>query len=497
MAQAKEKKKSSFVGDVIKLVSGTTVAQIIGILAAPVLSRLYLPEAFGVTALFISITGVLIVISCLRYELTIMLPKTEKEAANLLALSIFFVLLITTLSMITVYVAKPQIVSLLNLPEIGPFLWLIPLAVFLNGSFQALNYWNTRTKHFGRLSIAKGLSSLTNTGSQLGAGFSGFATNGAMIAANVAGYGVSTLFLGARVLKDHGKLFLKEVRWKQMVAGMKRYKDFPLYGTWASLLNSISWQLPAFFLAYYFSSTIVGFYALGNRVLRLPMNMIGGAIGQVFFQRASEAHIEGNLDRVVEQVFERLVKLGLFPLLILTLVGDKLFVVVFGSEWLEAGVYTQILSVWTFFWFISSPLSKLFSVLERQDLSLKINIVVFVTRVGSLLAGGMMGSARWALIFFAVSGVLVYGYLSFVVMLKAGVSWASIFKIIFKNILYFLPAVLILFVLRYISVSNWIILIISFLLSIMYFLYVLFTDKEIRFYLKKVKTFNKIITFFD
>lgn len=44
-------KKSSFAGDVLKLVSGTTIAQAIGVLATPLLTRLYAPEAFGTLAL--------------------------------------------------------------------------------------------------------------------------------------------------------------------------------------------------------------------------------------------------------------------------------------------------------------------------------------------------------------------------------------------------------------------------------------------------------------
>ena len=63
-----KRRKASFAGDVLKLVSGTTFAQLLAILAAPVLTRLYAPDAFGILALFSSITGILGVIACLRYE---------------------------------------------------------------------------------------------------------------------------------------------------------------------------------------------------------------------------------------------------------------------------------------------------------------------------------------------------------------------------------------------------------------------------------------------
>ena len=130
------------------------------------------------------------------------------------------------------------------------------------------------------------------------------------------------------------------------------------------------------------------------------MGMVGSAIGQVFFQRASEAHLHGGLADLVTNVFRRLVSFGLFPLLILTVIGKELFVLAFGNEWSEAGVFVQIMSPWLFFVLISSPLSTLPLVLEKQQVMLKINIVIFVTRLASLSVGGYLGSARMGLFLF-------------------------------------------------------------------------------------------------
>lgn len=83
---------NSFLSDVGKLASGSFFAQLILILTVPFLTRIYAPAEFGLIALFVSITSVLAGISCLCYEFTIMLPKSEKEAANLFAVSLMFVI---------------------------------------------------------------------------------------------------------------------------------------------------------------------------------------------------------------------------------------------------------------------------------------------------------------------------------------------------------------------------------------------------------------------
>lgn len=63
------------------LVGGTTGAQLLAVLAAPLLTRLYTPEDFGLLAVYASLLGLIAVIASLRYELAIPLPTDDTEAA--------------------------------------------------------------------------------------------------------------------------------------------------------------------------------------------------------------------------------------------------------------------------------------------------------------------------------------------------------------------------------------------------------------------------------
>ncbi|RLB77730.1 MAG: lipopolysaccharide biosynthesis protein, partial [Deltaproteobacteria bacterium] len=187
---------STFAGNVLKLVAGSVFAQGLGVLVAPIVARLFAPEAFGVAALFVSITSIIGVMACLRYELSIMLPKTDEEAANLLGGSLFFVLIITSISTLIIFFAGDAIANLLNSPKLKKYLWLIPVSVFVSGTFLALNYWNSRTKHFGRLSIARVISSVVTQTTKLGAGLAGFVSSGVLIGTGILGQIVSTFVLG-------------------------------------------------------------------------------------------------------------------------------------------------------------------------------------------------------------------------------------------------------------------------------------------------------------
>ena len=435
--------KTSFAGDVLKLVSGTTIAQLIGILASPILTRLYAPEAFGALALFTSITSILGVIACLRYELAIMLPESDEDAANLLGVSLLSALLIALLTVPVIWWGRDLLLGWLNAPELAPYLWMVPPFVFLTGVFLALNYWNSRTKRFGRLSIARVSRSIATTSTQLGFGIAGYATGGTMIGASVGGHTLATVVLGGQIWRDDRRLLLSAFNWRGMFDGLKLHRKFPLYSSWAGLLNSASVNLPTFLLSLYFTPAVVGFYALGYRLLNVPGTVLGSAVSQVFFQKASVSRLDGTLSVVVESVFRHLAQLVIYPFLLLGIVGPELFQVVFGTKWIEAGVYVQILAPWLLFVMIGSPISTLGSVLELQKMGLVFNIFLIVTRSASLMIGGIRQDIIMALTLFSASGTILWAWFTSYLVVRSGVSLIRFSRLLggqlFVALLFVLP----------------------------------------------------------
>ena len=475
-----EREKTGFAGNVLKLASGTMFSQVVSILAAPILTRLYAPEIFGITALFVSIASILSVIACMRYEIAIMLPEQDEEAANLLGISLGFTGMITMITIPLLWRGQATLIKWLNSPDLGLYLWLLPPAVFITGVFTTLNYWYSRTKHFGRLSIARVTSSLTTTPLTLGLGFAGHATAGSMIGANIAGQSVATTILCWQIWRDDCTIFLKSIRMRSMVEGLKRYKKFPLFDSWASLMNAISGQLPPLLLAFFFSSTVVGFYALGYRLLSMPSTLIGGAITQVFYQHAAVAHNDGTLARVVGNTFTRLTALGLFPILLVMIAGKDIFSVVFGIQWAEAGVYAQILAPWILMNFVSSPISMVFSIMEMQGRFLLFNSVLFGTRVVSLVVGGLLNSILISLILFSITGTAMYFFFCLFILKKAGLSMAIISNDMLRLIAISFITILPVFVLKIYGVKSLVIVMVGCGTALLYYTIFYFRDEELK-----------------
>ena len=104
MVHIKNRAKSEFTKNVLTLMTGTSIAQAIPIAITPILTRIYSPNEFGLFALYMSIVSVVVIMATGRYELAIVLPKNNEDAANIVALSLVITLFISLLSLIVITV---------------------------------------------------------------------------------------------------------------------------------------------------------------------------------------------------------------------------------------------------------------------------------------------------------------------------------------------------------------------------------------------------------
>ena len=467
----------------LRLVSGTSIAQIASILASPVLARLFAPEAFGIFALFSSVIGILAAVFTLEYELAVMLPQDDADAANLLMGTMGISSLFSLLTVPLVWLAGPALAQLLNAPSLAYYLWLIPPLLLFGGiapGHPALNVWAGRTRRFTQISITRVTGTVTSTLAKLAAGFAGFNSGGGLIGGSLIGSIVTPLMLGWQIWREDSRLFLKTVRFSRIWENLKRYRKFAIYNTPSALMNAVSWQAPSFLLSAFFSTSTVGFFAFSNQLLGVPMNLIGASISQAFFSHAAVADQRGELAPLVESTFRRLVEYSFFPILILAVIGKELFLLVFGPPWTEAGVYTQILSLWVVFWFVSSPMAQLVNILEKNEFFFGWNVAAAGSRALSIWLGAVLGSPRLALMFYSISGALVYGYLTFWILRKAGCSWHRIRGTLLQNLVIFAAGGGILLVLEAVQPLAWVPVIAAAFLICIYYGYRLKDEPRIR-----------------
>ncbi len=140
---------SNFIANVLKLVSGSVTAQILGILLVPLITRIYSPDDLGIFQIFLSISGILVIFSTFSYQFAIMLPKTEEDSANIAFLCAILVTLVSLITALIVLLLPKDVEHILNAPGISKYLIYIPAITFFNGIFFVQNYWLSRKIRFG------------------------------------------------------------------------------------------------------------------------------------------------------------------------------------------------------------------------------------------------------------------------------------------------------------------------------------------------------------
>lgn len=471
---------SNFITNVLKLISGSVAAQSLSILLIPIITRIYNPDDFGIFQLFMSISGILVIVSTFSYQFAIMLPKTEEDAANITAVCVVLVTFTSLLTGVLILLLPGNVDHIFNTPGISTYLPLIPLIIFLNGMFFVQNYWLSRKTRFGVIAGSRVSNTLTSKAFQIG--FAKWSiTPFGLVGGFIAGYVFADLVMLRGIKKDF-QVF-KKISITKMKEMAILYKKFPLFSSWSSVANTISPQVPAFLLAYFYSTSVVGYFSLANQVVNMPMGIVGSAIGQVFFQKVSEVkngNGTGDMKVIVKEVYQKLISIGIFPMILLMLIGEQIFTFAFGDNWQIAGTYVKILVPWIFLVFLSSPISTLYNVYEKQTVWLIFSIILLGSRVVALVIGGTYGSPEFALALYSFTGIVFWLWNNAYLLGLAGISKKESIGILLKYTTIGLVVSIPIILIELISTSFYIIIFAAVVMTVIYYAITLRDDPMFR-----------------
>lgn len=383
--------RGRFARSVALLAGGSALGQAITVLVSPILTRLYSPEDFGAFGVYAAILGIVTVIASLRYEYAIPLPEDDETAANTLALCFILLFGMTTLIWILIHGLKDQIVIWTNVPGLKPYLWLIPLGVLGGGTYQILNYWAVRKRDFLRIARTRLSRGIGRAAIQVGVGFASAGPLGLLLG-QLAGETAGSASLGLAAWNKDQASF-KAVSLRGIRRAGARYKRFPLLSTWGSLLDALGLQIPQILFAAFYGAQVAGWFALGQRVIAAPLNIVVDSVAQVYFGEAARLPRDDPkaMRRLFLKLTGRLALIGGVPVAVICTLAPYFFTLVFGPGWETAGRYVQILGLMFAVRFAIVPLAHTLNILERQDLYLFWDGMRLVLVVGTLLAGKATG----------------------------------------------------------------------------------------------------------
>lgn len=373
---------------VLTLLTGTGLAQLIALAAAPLLSRLYTPEDFGVFALYLSVVSLLAILATGRYELAIVLPEDDDDARHLLALALLISLVVSAASLGLVLLFGDWLALRSGHASLAGWLLLLPLSVLFTAVINTFTCWANRRQQYPQLALNRVAQSGGAAAASVGLGVAGWASAG-LLAGSVLGQGLSAAMLA---VQTRGALCSpRRLERARLSSLLRRYINFPRVNLPHALLDALQASALLALLGAAFGSQVLGWYAFALRIARAPLAMLGASVGQVFQQRAAQVFNEGgDLAGLARRTTLRLAWFAV-PFALLMAVAPALFAWAFGPGWREAGVYALILTPWMLLNFLTSPLSQLPLVVGQQGRALAFGVAYQVSMLAPYALAWALG----------------------------------------------------------------------------------------------------------
>ena len=395
---------SELVRNTTKLLSANVLAQVVGLLIYPVLTRMYSQDDFGLLSLFVSMGGVMALVATAEYQYSIVLPKEEKTAVGAWHMGGMILCCVTLLVALSIPFA-PQIAALFKAPALSRWYWALPIYVFLMGLWALLNYWYSRHKMFGRIGTYQVTQSLVGAGAKAGFGASGFTGGGLIVSAFLAPLtaiclNIATSLRALNPLRTFDKNATREAA--------RTYKNFPCFSLPRALVNNVSGNLGVWLLTPAFGLTSVGFFGMAITLAFRPLNVIRNSIYQVLYQRTSErVQMHASIRHIFFQLLTKTALIVGLAFAVLYFILPTLCGWILSEGWEETGELIRLFLPWLFFSMLVAPICFLADVFGKQKIGLFFEILLASVRALGLMIGIWQQDFHLAVLAYSLSSALV------------------------------------------------------------------------------------------
>lgn len=408
----------SFTKQAAVLTMGTLGGRLIIVLIMPALTRIYSPAHFSTLASYSAILAIVAVISCMRFEIAIPMPKSDIEAESLLLISLLGSLVVSFITAAPLIFHAEKILTLLPAIKNPLILWLIPLGTLFVGIYQASLYWTSRTRHFKDIALTRVSQAAVGVATMLCLGLLGYGSIGLTLG-HMLMTSAGALGLLMKAKKRHSHIFFG-VTFDSIKSAAINYRKFPLWSMPEALANVCGLQLSILIVAAFAPDGEAGHLMLAMQVMLLPMSLVGTSISQVYLSRASEEFEQGRIRNFTMIIVRRLALISILPIAIVGLTGPWLFPTIFGNEWLRSGEISALMVPWVYLQFIVVPVSMIFHVVGYNGSAMLVQFCGLGLRLSGLYLGPLIGIGY-------VEGLIAASSIFYLFMLLAIVSLAKRF----------------------------------------------------------------------
>lgn len=374
-------KSNAVIKNLMLLMSGSIIAQVFPVLVAPILSRLYSPDEFGILGTVVAYSGVLIALGAFRMELGFVFEKKNEKKLELLR---FCFQVVSSLAVISLFcfLCYYFVRGIEN--KTSSYLFFVPVVFLVSSMILITQHYLNSEKLYKVYSYSQVLRTIFTSVSKLVAGFFGFGVLGLVVSV-ISGSIISLFYIFKKTAVFSGMKSIK-LTCDTKKSWVNKNIKFIKYTAPQDFLNSISSQLPVFILGYYYGVIYVGFYWFCIGFLRLPIAFIGNATRNVFYKEITDNI--NNISYTYKAFVKATVYLFLIALPLVFIVyffGVDLFIFIFGEKWKVSGEMSKWLVFWVGISLCNIPTVQLFYVFTLQKNLLIYEISLTASRLLVLL----------------------------------------------------------------------------------------------------------------
>lgn len=364
---------------VVTVLGGAVAAQLLPILAAPLITRLCSPTQMGAFSVWSGIVSIVAVGATLRLD-TAMIIDRDSEAQRHCFSVVAYAASVLALCM-TVFGVLAWWFGLPLGNDIGLLGWLtVGAGAWLSAYMQVTLAYATGRKAFGKASKAKICGSAAIVTLQLALLALGARAGGLMLG-QLAGMAVGIAAATRLLAPPRPRLALWPEPAQQRY--LRKHQAFWRLALPADLLGALVAQLPLLLIGATYGIAAAGLFGLTQRMMAAPVSLVAASVLEVFkLQSVLEFEQHGHCGRAYAHTCKVLVLLGIGPAVFMCAFAPAVFAWLFGAAWRSAGEFAQLMVPLYFLNFVASPLSYVFYVVGKQ----KVELVWQVSKCAMTLA---------------------------------------------------------------------------------------------------------------
>jgi len=421
---------------------GGASSQLIHLIGIPVISRLYSPDVYATWAIIIATSSIFGSIACFRYELAVVIPKSETKASYifwLCILSSFGVGIFAILLMSTNLFLSSNPESYVN--NFVTLKVLISTLIISMGVTYALQYWNVRQRAFMLNSLGLIALSFVTLSTQILYAITIEASfDGLVLGSLVGQLSIILLYLlGLFYIKSPE---LIKFNYNDFVKIAKEHHRFLIYSTPYTLFGVLRARGVVLILEMFLYKRFVGLFAFAYRIMNFPVSLVSGAIRPVLFKESAQKGVE-SIEQRVNQLLILLSFCGIPFVVGYFYYAEEIFLVLFGEKWAGSGEIGKFIILPAFTFVMCNWMDRIMDVLKQQRLTLILEVTFASTSIFSLWIGFVLSQNLYVALGMQCAILVLYNicYLTFVYKI-AGYQQRFLGKLFIANVFF---AILIIF----------------------------------------------------